>query len=305
MAPAASRPGTGPSERRWPASPWARWGNLVGATPWPKGLRPLWAEDWTSKPTRDSVSYRPFEDRDLPQVAELFRRQWCGQLEPRMGELASQATVCNYLADAGWGVVAERASQVLGVALVACGPRDSEARSAWLARRDELLAQVGPGARFGVEIGPVEAEEGRLSARYARDAEACDAERAFAAAEIKLLIVSPATCVTRAALAFSSSRTTPATWASTTTWTFLGVSRSRRRRSRASVYTPTGGSWLGASRPAQRATSPLGRPNHVGPFADGPAVASRPSSTLLPIEWFSHVRGQGAGHVRHTEGDTS
>ncbi len=109
-----------------------------------------------------------------------------------MGELASQATVCNYLADAGWGVVAERASQVLSVALVACGPRDPEARSAWLARRDELLAQVGPGARFGVEVGPVEAEEGCLSARYAHDAEACDAERAFAAAEIKRLIVSPA-----------------------------------------------------------------------------------------------------------------
>lgn len=108
-----------------------------------------------------------------------------------MGELAARATVCNYLMDAGWGIVAERAGQVLGAALVACGPQAPEARDAWLARRNDLLVQVGPDARFGVEVGPVEAEEGRLSARYVREAEAHTAERAFAAAEIKLLIVSP------------------------------------------------------------------------------------------------------------------
>ena len=142
--------------------------------------------------TRGPVAYRPFEDRDLSQVAELFRAQWCSGLEPHVGVIASRATVCNYLADAGWGVVAERSGRVLGVALVACGARDSETRAAWLARRDELVAQVGPDARFGVEVGPVEAEEGRLSRRYVREASASPAEAAFSGAEIKLLIVSPA-----------------------------------------------------------------------------------------------------------------
>lgn len=137
-------------------------------------------------PTHDALIYRPFEDQDFPTVAELFRRQWCGELELRRGRLASQATVCNYLMDAEGGIVAERTGEVLGVSLVSCGLQSADARNAWRTRRDALLAQWGPDARFGREIGPVEAEEGELSRRYA-------ARRGVGAgAEIKLLIVSPA-----------------------------------------------------------------------------------------------------------------
>ena len=57
-------------------------------------------------------------------------------------------------------------------------------------RREELLAQVAPGAAFGREVCRVEAEELALSRRFRAAADASG--RPEAAAEFKLLIVSPA-----------------------------------------------------------------------------------------------------------------
>lgn len=133
----------------------------------------------------DELVYRPFEEEDLDQVAELFREQWCSELDQRLGKVAAQATVCNYLMDADWGCVTELRGDVLGVALMASGNKDAVSRTYWRGLRDETLAQVGPRARFGIEVGAVEYEEGQLAHAYAQEGGACSDT------EVKLLIVSP------------------------------------------------------------------------------------------------------------------
>lgn len=133
----------------------------------------------------DELVYRPFEEEDLDQVAELFRQQWCPELDQRHGRLASRATVCNYLMDADWGSVAELGGAVLGIALMASGSRDAVSRTHWRELRDEALTQIGPHTRFGVEAGAVEHEEARLARTYAQEG------GAYGDTEVKLLIVSP------------------------------------------------------------------------------------------------------------------
>lgn len=120
------------------------------------------------------------------QAAELFCNQWCRDLEPHLARLASEATLCNYLMDADWGLVAELGGRIMGVCLASCGLQTDKARTSWLARREALVAEVGPGAQFGREVAPVEAEEGKLACHYA-------ARKSIdAGTEIKLLVVSPA-----------------------------------------------------------------------------------------------------------------
>lgn len=138
-----------------------------------------------------SPTYRPFEKKDLEVAAELFYQQWGTEAGERLGRLDAQVNLCNYLMDADWGLVAEGAGgELLGVLLAETGSQPAAARSAWHARREELLAQVAPGAAFGREVCRVEAEELALSQRFRAAADASG--RPEAAAEFKLLIVSPA-----------------------------------------------------------------------------------------------------------------
>lgn len=135
-----------------------------------------------------SCAYRPFAPEDFEAVAELFWRQW-GTDEQRLAQLDAQVNICNYLMDADWGVVAEGADgRLLGALLVETGAQPEAMRSSWRARREELLTQVAPGATFGHEVCRVEAEELALSQWFRAEA----GEKPQAAAEFKLLIVSPA-----------------------------------------------------------------------------------------------------------------
>lgn len=138
-----------------------------------------------------SPTYRPFEKEDLEVAAELFYQQWGTEAGEWLGRLDAQVNLCNYLMDADWGLVAEGAGgELLGVLLAETGSQPAAALGAWRTRREELLAQVAPGATFGREVCRVEAEELALSRRFRAAADASG--RPEAAAEFKLLIVSPA-----------------------------------------------------------------------------------------------------------------
>ena len=151
-------------------------------------------------PMRNSLVYRPFEDRDFPAAAELFYQQWCNDGDERLGRLDAQVNLCTYLMDTTWGMVAERVpiasrdtgekDALLGLLLVSAEATEPDRRQLWAQRREELLAQVGPHAAFGQEVCQVEAEELGLSRRYA--AEGTDDGSRIGAAEFKLLVVSPA-----------------------------------------------------------------------------------------------------------------
>lgn len=131
-------------------------------------------------------AYRPFAPEDFEPVAELFYRQWGTEAGERLGRLDARINVCNYLMDADWGVVAEGVDgRLLGALLVETGAQTEAMRSSWRTRREELLAQVAPGATFGHEVCRVEAEELALSRRFREKA----AGQPEAAAEFKLLIV--------------------------------------------------------------------------------------------------------------------
>lgn len=136
-----------------------------------------------SASAKGPVVFRPFEERDLTQISEFFRRQWCAELEEARGLLAAEATVCNYLMDTDWGVVAELDGRAVGTALVSCGETDGESRRRWRSRREGILAEVAPGARFGHEVGALEAEEDEVAQRFSEQG------GTGSEAEIKLLIV--------------------------------------------------------------------------------------------------------------------
>lgn len=134
-------------------------------------------------------AYRPFAPEDFESVTELFYQQWDTEVGERLGRLDAQVNLCNYLMDADWNLVAESADgQLLGVLLVETGVQPEPTRAAWRTRREELLAQIAPGATFGREVCQVEAEELALSRRFRRTEDG----RREVAAEFKLLIVSPA-----------------------------------------------------------------------------------------------------------------
>lgn len=144
-------------------------------------------------PTASFLIFRRFEDRDAEQAARIFQQQWHAGLEPRAGRLVSEATVCNYLTDADWGLVGEVDGRLMGVVLVSSDPQgeasDEPRRKAvhdrWLARREALLAQLGPDTQFGRDVAGLEAEEGEVARRYVKGG------GEGSGAEIKLLIVSP------------------------------------------------------------------------------------------------------------------
>ena len=120
-----------------------------------------------------SPTYRPFEKKDLEVAAELFYQQWGTEAGERLGRLDAQVNLCNYLMDADWGLVAEGAGgELLGVLLAETGSQPAAALGAWRTRREELLAQVAPGAAFGREVCRVEAEELALSQRFRAAADA-------------------------------------------------------------------------------------------------------------------------------------
>ncbi len=144
-------------------------------------------------PMASSLIFRRFEDRDAEQAARLFQQQWHADLEPRAGRLVSEATVCNYLTDTDWGLVGEVDGRLMGIVLVSSDPlgeaagepRRKAVHDRWLARREALLAQLGPDTRFGRDVAGLEAEEGEVGRRYVKGG------GEGSGAEVKLLIVSP------------------------------------------------------------------------------------------------------------------
>ncbi len=144
-------------------------------------------------PMASSLIFRRFEDRDTEQAARLFQQQWHADLEPRAGRLVSEATVCNYLTDTDWGLVGEVDGRLMGIVLVSSDPlgeaagepRRKAVHDRWLARREALLAQLGPDTRFGRDVAGLEAEEGEVGRRYVKGG------GEGSGAEVKLLIVSP------------------------------------------------------------------------------------------------------------------
>lgn len=180
-------------------------------------------------------AYRPFAPEDIEPVAELFYRQWGTEAGERLGRLDARINVCNYLMDADWGVVAEGVDgRLLGALLVETGAQTEAMRSSWRTRREELLAQVAPGATFGHEVCRVEAEElaslkaipreGRRSAGSRRGIQAPDrgaARHEASALAGAFCALARITCARQAPAATISSQMIPVTWGFTTIWAFL------------------------------------------------------------------------------------
>ena len=135
------------------------------------------------------ITYRSFQTNDFEATAELFRRQWCGEISPEAGVIASQADICSYLAEADWSLVAEKNGELAGVALLSHANRPAPDGKAWAERREALLAEA--------------AQDPALLAQVRLDTDFLEEEAAFAAeyaaagglganAELKLLIVGPA-----------------------------------------------------------------------------------------------------------------
>lgn len=134
------------------------------------------------------IAYRAANKADLGQIAELFRRQWCGDQSIMAGRAAAEANICRYFCSVDWTLVASSGTgELLGAVLVALGdgPGEKE-RLLWdHARTKTLDSARQAGAEEDElmrEVGIVERET-RISAEYA-------AARPGELAEIKLLIVS-------------------------------------------------------------------------------------------------------------------
>ncbi len=141
------------------------------------------------------VVYRPFTEADFDAVARLFQAQWCGEISEKAGRLASQIDLCAYLTQANWTLVAEKpqvngcVSDLLGVALLGLRDRECPGAADWTARREDLLAQAAADPALLAEVKSdvdLLSEEAELAREYARSGQV------GAAAELKLLIVSPA-----------------------------------------------------------------------------------------------------------------
>lgn len=135
------------------------------------------------------VTYRAGNERDIAQIVELFRSQWCGDQSYRAGRAAAEANIYRYLCSVDWSLVAESGNgEVLGAVLMALGDGPSEKeRVLWNHARTKTLDS----ARFH---GADEDELMREVRIVERETE-IGAEYAVAhpseLAEIKLLIVSP------------------------------------------------------------------------------------------------------------------
>lgn len=131
---------------------------------------------------------RPFEERDLQQLASLIARTWMPDFPGYPGEVAGSIELCEYLAHTTWSLVAEREGTLLGAVLLAERDREVPDAERWHERgaEAERAAAGDPEATRAADLemaGVV--EEAGLALDYA----ATGAPEAACA--IKLLIVSP------------------------------------------------------------------------------------------------------------------
>ena len=145
---------------------------------------------------KPAIAYRPFAPNDFEAVARLFQDQWCSEISDKAGRLASQIDLCGYLEQTNWSLVAEKrlvsedAPQLLGVTLLSLQGQPCPGAEVWTAQREALLAEAkaaGPDllAEVRSDVDMLE-EEAQLACEYAASGQV------GAAAELKLLIVSPA-----------------------------------------------------------------------------------------------------------------
>ncbi len=144
---------------------------------------------------KPSLVYRPFTKADFAAAARLYQAQWCSEISDAAGQIASQVDLCAYLAQANWSLVAEKpqvndeAPQLLGVALLSIKTQACPGAATWLSRREDLLAKAAADAGLLAEVRAdvdMLEEEAQLGNEYAVSGQA------GSAAELKLLIVSPA-----------------------------------------------------------------------------------------------------------------
>lgn len=139
------------------------------------------------------VAYRAAEDKDYAEIAELFRRQWCADQEPRAGRAAAEANICRYLCDTDWALVAESkegpmGGRVLGaVFLDIDGRGNAETGLRWGSHREEILEEA---ISAGVDKRQLMREVSVVEHETAIGGEFATEAGAGAVAEIKLLLVS-------------------------------------------------------------------------------------------------------------------
>ena len=136
----------------------------------------------------DDVTWRAFGDADFEPLAGVLARTWLADFPGKPGLAASRVELARYLAASTWSLVAARAGEVLGAALLAEGTDGRVGTVDWAALEERLRAEAEKDAEVAAavrcEMSGV-AEEGELERAYAATGSA------GAAVGLKLLIVAP------------------------------------------------------------------------------------------------------------------
>ena len=136
----------------------------------------------------EKLTWRAFEPGDFEGAAALLGRTWLPEFDEAPQRTASPIELAHDLAEATWGLVAERAGQVLGVVLAVEPGREAPDAARW-AELEERLTRAAEKDDALAEAVRVEMDGVREEAALEREYAAAGGVGADAA--LKLLIVSP------------------------------------------------------------------------------------------------------------------
>lgn len=141
----------------------------------------------TNDLTPGKLALRPFGEKDFEPLALLVGRTWLGDFPTRAQEAAGRIELAHYLARSTWGLVAERAGELMGAVLLAergaeVLPGDWRGLERALTAAAEKDPELAEAVR--VEMDGV-AEEAAVEREYG------DGGAPGTDATVKLLIVSP------------------------------------------------------------------------------------------------------------------
>lgn len=131
-----------------------------------------------------SVTYRPFEEGDVPELASLVAAQWYGELGEGASCAAGTEELCHHLARSTAGFVAERGGKPVGACLAHVGTPGNASR--WQAREAEANRRLRDADDETREATALLGEEDALVEEVARQL------GEVATGYLELLIVSPA-----------------------------------------------------------------------------------------------------------------
>ena len=138
----------------------------------------------------DELAFRPFAGGDFEALARVVGRTWLAEFPEPAQRAAGRIELAHYLARSTWGLVAERAGELMGAVLLAVRGEAELAPGAvaWSALEERLLAEAEKNPQLAeavrVEMDGV-AEEAEVERAYERTA------APGTAAVVKLLVVSP------------------------------------------------------------------------------------------------------------------